>query len=101
MMGNRVLQRQVGKKTIKGKIVFVQQLYDGGDMYITTSRRDGKSGGDEMICSFDLDVFEGVFAINHFACPPWFLILRCLVAYAYSDGCDKTYAYSDVCDKVA
>jgi hypothetical protein len=59
MMGKRVLQRQVGKKTIKGKIVFVQQLYDGGDMYITTSRRDGKSGGDEMICSFDLDVFEG------------------------------------------
>jgi hypothetical protein len=59
MMGKRVLQRQVGKKTIKGKIVFVQQLYDGGDMYITTSRRDGKSGGDEMICSVDLDVFEG------------------------------------------
>jgi hypothetical protein len=59
MVGKRVLQRQVGRKTIKGKIVFVQQLYDGGGMYITTSRRDGKSGGDEMICSFDLDVFEG------------------------------------------
>jgi hypothetical protein len=42
-----------------------------------------------------------VFAINHFACPFWFLILRCLVAYAYSDACDKMYAYSDVCDKIA
>jgi hypothetical protein len=29
------------------------------------------------------------------------LILRCLVAYAYSDACDKMYAYSDVCDKIA
>jgi hypothetical protein len=43
MMGKKVLQRQVGEKDYKRQIVFVQQLYDGGDMYITTSRRDGKS----------------------------------------------------------
>jgi hypothetical protein len=56
MMGKKVLQRQVGGKDYKRQIVSVQQLYDGGDMYITTSRRGGKI--QERRDEVHLDVFK-------------------------------------------
>ena len=42
MGGEKGFFNDKSAKDYKRQIVFVQQLYDGGEVYITTSRRDGK-----------------------------------------------------------